>query len=151
MQFKHFSIPVSNAEPFEEELNRFLRSHKVLGVESSVINDKNGAYWAYCIKYIEKALNTYNGDSMVIKKDYRTILDEDTFQKFSKLREIRKQFATEDAIPAYAVFTDEELAGLAKLETFNVKNMLTIKGIGQKKVEKYGEKFVRLFIENKQD
>ncbi len=69
-------------------------------------------------------------------------MDDATFQQFSKLREIRKKVAAEESIPAFAVFTDEELAAMAKLETITKKDMLSIKGIGDKKVERYAEHFL---------
>lgn len=51
----------------------------------------------------------------------------------------------EEAIPAFAIFTDEELAGLAKLNELTVSKMLTVKGIGEKKTERYGQKFIGSF------
>jgi superfamily II DNA helicase RecQ len=55
---------------------------------------------------------------------------------------LRKQIAAKDAVPAYMVFTDEELAALAKLSVITKQEMLKIKGIGDKKVEKYGEQMI---------
>jgi len=40
------------------------------------------------------------------------------------------------------VFTDEELAELAKLEEITVKSMLGIKGIGEKKAERFAHYFM---------
>lgn len=76
------------------------------------------------------------------KIDYKEVLDEPTFRRFEKLRKIRKQISAEDAVPAYAVFTDEELSGLAKLECVNLENFTSVNGIGQKKMERYGERFL---------
>jgi superfamily II DNA helicase RecQ len=76
------------------------------------------------------------------KVDYRTVLDEATFEKFAKLREIRKRFAEAEAVPAYAVFTNEELAEIAKLPELTEQTIRTISGIGEKKVEKYGQKLI---------
>ncbi|MCB0376036.1 MAG: HRDC domain-containing protein, partial [Sinomicrobium sp.] len=65
------------------------------------------------------------------------------FARFSRMREIRKTIAREEAIPAYAVFTDEELAAIAKMEPpLTEAGLKTIKGIGKKKVEKYGAYFL---------
>ncbi|MBR6355074.1 MAG: HRDC domain-containing protein [Paludibacteraceae bacterium] len=61
-----------------------------------------------------------------------------TFAVFSQLRSIRKQLAEQEAVPAYAVFTDSELAEIAKLESIEPNAIQTISGIGQKRVEKYG-------------
>jgi len=41
------------------------------------------------------------------------------------------------------VFTDEELAGLAKLDSITEKTMLSVKGIGDKKVERFAKHFIR--------
>ena len=70
------------------------------------------------------------------------MLDEAAFERFTRLRAIRKQIAQDEAIPAYAVFTDEELAALAKVEELTLKEMKKVKGISARKVEKYGHHFV---------
>lgn len=57
----------------------------------------------------------------------------------------RKIFAANDAVPAYAVFTDEELAGIARLPVLEVSKLISVKGIGDKKVEKYGNQLIELF------
>lgn len=84
--------------------------------------------------------STYNEKREKI--DYKNILNEPTFLKFSQLRIIRKQLAEKDVVPAYAVFTDEELAGIANLPEITIKTMQTVKGIGVKKIEKYGTAIV---------
>ena len=76
------------------------------------------------------------------KVDYAKVLDEAIFKRFSKMREIRKRLATEESLPAYAIFTDEELSNMAKIEDLSLAKMKTIKGIGEKKVEKYGLHFI---------
>lgn len=86
------------------------------------------------MKFIESPI--FSGTEKGNKVDYKTVLDEKTFQRFSELREIRKKVSAEEGIPAFAVFTDEELSGLAKLTEINEKNMLSVKGIGEKKVER---------------
>ncbi len=120
------------------EMNTFLRSRKVLQIESHLIDNSQGSFWSFCIRYIE-------GSSREIPKkgkiDYKQVLDEDSFQRFSKLREIRKQVSREEAIPAYAIFTDEELSKLAQVVHLTASRMKEIKGIGSKKIEKYGEYF----------
>ena len=140
MQIKLFTIPIGDSREAVEEMNRFLRGNKILEVQNQLVNNQNGAYWCFCIRYIEKSFNSAKVPKA--KVDYKHVLDESTFQKFSKLREIRKRVAAEEGIPAFAVFTDEELAGLAKLETITEKSILSIKGIGDKKVERYAKHFI---------
>ncbi|MBL7792550.1 MAG: HRDC domain-containing protein [Saprospiraceae bacterium] len=138
MQIKLFTIPIYGGEAITEDMNAFLRSKKVLQTEQHLVSNERGACWCFFIKYIDDLAATDTGKKKV---DYKEILDEATFKQFSKLREIRKSLATQEALPAYAIFTDEELAALAKLEVINAATMISIKGIGEKKVERYGSHF----------
>lgn len=140
MQIKLFTIPIGDSGKALDEMNRFLRGNKILEVSDELVTSDSGAYWCFCVRYIEKpfvSTETHKG-----KVDYKHVLDEATFQKFSKLREIRKRVAADEGVPAFAVFTDEELAGLAKLDKITPKTMLSVKGIGDKKVERYAGHFI---------
>lgn len=141
MQVKIYTIPIIGGESINEEMNVFLRSKKILQVENHIVTSGQNSFWSFCIRYIE---DTTINEREKQKVDYRQVLDEPTFHKFSRLREIRKQLAQDDAVPAYAVFTDEELSNIAKLETITLAGMKKIKGIGEKKIEKYGHHFVKM-------
>jgi len=143
MQIKLFTIPVTDSGAFTAELNAFLRSHKVLEVSKELVQNAVGAYWCFCINYIESGMPVF--ESTKAKVDYKEILDKETFEKFSKMRAIRKQISAEDNISAFIIFTDEELAELAKLQELNRKEMLSIKGIGEKKIEKFADRFIERF------
>ncbi|HMQ59208.1 MAG TPA: HRDC domain-containing protein [Flavilitoribacter sp.] len=136
MQIKIFSIPILGGELMNDEMNAFLRSKKVLQVENQLVSDSHGAFWCFCIRYIED-----NAPVAKPRPDYKQILDEESFQRFARMKEIRKQLAKEEGLPPYAVFSDEELAGLAKIEVLTPGLMKTIKGVGDKKVEKYAHYF----------
>lgn len=144
MQIKLFTIPAFDNETPTEEMNKFLRSHRVLEVGQEFVSAENGAYWCFSIKYI-KGENKFYSKNKKDKPDYREILDKDTFAIFDKLREHRKKIAKNDAVPAYAVFTDAELADIAKLKEITEQNIKTIKGIGVKKTEKYGKLIAELY------
>ena len=108
------------------------------------MNNNGSAFWSFCVKYLDDVIGgSPNERGEKVKIDYRDVLDEATFKRFSKLREIRKQLAQDDGVPAYAVFTDEELSNIAKLPELTLSKMKTIKGIGDKKVEKYGQLIVK--------
>ncbi len=49
MQFKFFYIPVISPEQSEGELNKFLRSHRVLNVERHFQTEKD--YWAVAVGF----------------------------------------------------------------------------------------------------
>jgi superfamily II DNA helicase RecQ len=149
MQIKLFTIPIGDSGAALDEMNRFLKGNKILEVQNQLISNENGAYWCFCVRYIEKELSQVVHSKT--KVDYKQVLDDATFQKFSKLRAIRKKVAADEGIPAFAVFTDEELAGLAKLETITVKTMLSVKGIGDKKVERFAKHFISTSEQSEED
>ncbi|MDE5996321.1 MAG: HRDC domain-containing protein, partial [Eubacterium sp.] len=146
MQLKMFTIPVLSCNE-EESVNRFLRSVKVLEVKKELGSVGTGVYWAICVVYLNDG-RIENGQSANKEKiDYKSLLSEVEFKQFCVLRKLRKQLADTDAVPAFAVFTDSELAEIAKLSEINPTLMKGIKGIGNKKIEKYGEKLSVLFQE----
>ena len=149
MQFKLFVIPVTDSGESLEELNKFLRSHRILEESHELAVGKNGTVWHFCIKYLDgiKPANSKNRKGSNPKIDYKEVLDEKTFKKFSKLREFRKQIAIDEAIPAFAVFTDKELSEIAKLEKYTKGNINKIQGIGEKKTEKYGKRIINMINE----
>ena len=140
MQIKLFTIPIGDSGAAQQEMNTFLKAHKIQEIEQQLISNNNGACWCFCVRYLETVFSAASESK--VKVDYRQALDEPTFQKFSNLRAIRKQAAAAEGLSAFIVFTDEELAELAKLEEITVKSMLGINGIGEKKVERYAHYFM---------
>lgn len=141
MQIKLFTIPVGDTVPELEELNRFLRSNRIIDCAVQLASTSSGVSWCFCVKYIYRPAYQTEPEARR-KKDYKEELDEGTFKVFSALRAIRKQIATDDSIPAYAVCTDEELAAMAALPEINKAGLLSVKGFGERKYEKFGVRIV---------
>jgi superfamily II DNA helicase RecQ len=118
MQFKLFTIPASDDGVALDELNKFMRTNKVLEVEQQLVTMRNESHWHFCVKYLANA-QPGGKPQTPSKVDYKEYLDEKSFAIFSILRECRKKIAEEDGLPVYAVFTNEELAGIAALEEIN--------------------------------
>lgn len=138
MQIQIYSVSVNENSDDLQKINAFLRGHKIIDIEKQFVNNGLESFWSFCIRYINSSNQIVeNQQSQKEKVDYKVILDEKTFAVFSKLREIRKEIAQSDAVPAYAVFTDQELSEIAKLSEISVSTIQSIKGIGQKKAEKY--------------
>ncbi len=150
MEIKIITVPAIGGEELNEEMNRFLRGHKIVCVDKQFYQNSDNAFWTFCIRYLPNAANSNNGVAFSEKKekvDYKNVLDEKSFAIFSKLRMIRKALAEKDEVPAYAVFTDAELAEISKLENLTENCMLSIPGIGQRKVEKYGKLMLNMLNE----
>ena len=145
MQFKLYVIPVDDNGRALDEMNVFLRSHRILEEQHELVSGKNGTSWHFCLKYLEYGDRDNSNRTKKVKVDYRKLLDDKAFMRFSVFRELRKQIAREEAIPAYAVFLDEELAEIAKIEEMSIAKIKGIKGIGEMKIKKYGERILEMY------
>ena len=58
---------------------------------------------------------------------------------FEQLREWRKQTADASSVPAFVVFTDATLTAIAADRPKTATELLQIPGIGQVKVDRYGD------------
>ena len=60
------------------------------------------------------------------------------------LKKLRRELAEEQGIPAYAVFPDRTLVELARARPASLSEMRGLHGIGDKKLERYGELFLEV-------
>jgi ATP-dependent DNA helicase RecQ len=66
-------------------------------------------------------------------------LDQEDRLLFDRLRRLRTQIARDQNVPPYVVFPDATLAGIAAARPVTPDTLLAVSGIGQSKLEKYGE------------
>lgn len=145
MLLRFFTVPCIGGEQIETELNRFLASQKVLTVDRQVVDYNGTSCWACCVSYLPVAYGSSLEAKEREKVDYKATLSPDAFEKFARMRVIRKQLAANDAVPANSVFTDAELAEMTKLDTLDSSSLQTIKGIATKRVEKFGTAFCEAY------
>jgi ATP-dependent DNA helicase RecQ len=77
------------------------------------------------------AVPTHDGDA--------TAADAELFER---LRALRKRLADERKVPAYVVFSDRTLQAMAAQKPCTADGLLDIHGVGQKKLDEYGEAFL---------
>ena len=61
---------------------------------------------------------------------------------FEALRSLRKRLADEQKVPAYVVFSDATLRSMCSIRPCDEEQMLTVSGVGQAKLARYGEVFL---------
>ena len=129
MQLKSFVIPVLSPERSEGDVNSFLRSHRVLRVDRQFVNDAANAYWAVLVEYAEDGhaegvSPARRGDK---KEDFNLSSDEQ--DRYNRYRIIRNKVSMQKGVPPYVIFTNQELATLAKIPDLNENAVKNIKGI----------------------
>ncbi|ENG8658079.1 HRDC domain-containing protein, partial [Salmonella enterica subsp. enterica serovar Bareilly] len=63
---------------------------------------------------------------------------------FAKLRKLRKAIADEENIPPYVVFNDATLIEMAEQMPVSASEMLSVNGVGMRKLERFGKAFMAL-------
>ncbi len=142
MQCKFFRVGLEDGAA-EEELNAFLRSVRVLQMQKEFVNLGTNSFWNLCVEYIESS-SVKAKSAPRSRVDYKEVLSPEDFGVFARLRELRKEMAAEDAVPVYAVCTNEQLAEIAKQKPGTTTDLKKIDGLGDAKVKKYGERLVQL-------
>jgi ATP-dependent DNA helicase RecQ len=66
----------------------------------------------------------------------------------TKLRELRRSFALEGRVPAYIVFSDAALKDMCRKRPLTEAAFLSVSGVGEVKLKKYGQAFIRLIGEH---
>ncbi|QPR28819.1 ATP-dependent DNA helicase RecQ [Edwardsiella hoshinae] len=67
---------------------------------------------------------------------------------FAKLRKLRKAIADQENIPPYVVFNDTTLLEMAEQMPLRAGDLLSINGVGQRKLERFGAPFMSLIREH---
>jgi ATP-dependent DNA helicase RecQ len=70
------------------------------------------------------------------------VLDGADARLFASLKALRTSIAREEQVPPYVVFSDRTLAELAARKPRTSAGLLEVRGVGQTKLDKYGERFL---------
>ena len=141
MSYRFFVIPARSPEAAEAELNGFLGSHALLGMERRFVDDGERSYWSICVEHGPRAsgagATTGQADARE-KVDYREVLSPADFQCFARLRVWRKKQAEDEGVKVFVVLTNSQLAAIATRRPPSLAALRQIEGIGEARAAKYG-------------
>jgi superfamily II DNA helicase RecQ len=147
-QFTSFFISPFGEKSVSEELNVFLRSHRIVNVDKKLIDGERGTGWVFLVEYGTESAQ--GGSNVSPRVDYREVLNASEYALFDKLRTLRKETAEKTGIPVYAVFTNDQLAGMVRKQPKTARDMLAIPGVGEARVKQYGATFLNFFSQEAQ-
>ncbi|MGG0722342.1 DNA helicase RecQ [Bacillus mycoides] len=148
IEFNFHTLPtyglLSNRSVKEvSEFIEFLISEELIAVE-------HGTYPT--LKVTEKGKEVLIGKENVLRKERvetRQIVQDHPL--FEVLREVRKEIAQGEGVPPFVIFSDQTLKDMCAKMPQRDSELLTVKGIGEHKLVKYGSHFlqaVQHFIED---
>lgn len=70
---------------------------------------------------------------------------------FAKLRKLRKSMADEANIPPYVVFNDATLLEMSEKIPITSRDLLSVNGVGQRKLERFGAAFIKVIRKHLND
>lgn len=114
MQVKTFVLPVLSSDSSEDELNKFLRSHRVLQIERHFCSE-NGGYWAVLVEYVDgDPTDSVPPAHRRDRQDPSQGLSEEERKRYDNFKQVRRRLATENAMPAYLIFTNERTGYISR-------------------------------------
>ena len=66
------------------------------------------------------------------------------------MRQRRLQLAREEAVSAFIIASNRELAALAQARPASLSELASVKGFGRKKIQRYGEALLQVIAESTQ-
>ena len=82
--------------------------------------------------------------SIAIKANKKIEVEDRTL--FDELKKLRYSIARELSVPAFVVFSDSTLMDMTNKKPTSEIEFLTVSGVGEKKLQSYGEKFISLIV-----
>ncbi len=147
-QFRFFTIPLKHSAVEAEELNKFLRSRRILNATPEFVSDGCHSLWAVMVEYMDGEAAVADGGRHRSRIDYKEKLAPEDFTLFVKLREWRKTTAEAAGVPVYTIFSNDQLSKIAEGRIDSINRLREIDGIGDSRIEKYGEAIIAL-VSNK--
>ena len=105
-------------------------------------------FWALLVEYLDNTGNVPGEQGKRNERvDYKAVLSPEDFAMFSRLREARKKLAAEKGLPVYAVFTNEQLAEIAKKRPRTEADLKKIDSVGESRCAGFGAAVLAILTE----
>ena len=127
--------------------SKFIRDFIKVLIEYGYVSLRQGTY--SMLQLNEKSYKILKSDLKVVLK-----LEADNEEKvlnnmlFNKLKLWRRDVAIQEGVKPYIIFSDATLIELCNKPPQNEEELLEIRGMGEKKFKKYGEKLIELLKED---
>lgn len=100
------------------------------------------------LKVTAKGAAVLQGETKVTRKisvkATKSVAENDDL--FESLRQLRRELAEKQGVPPFVIFSDKTLHEMSAVMPTTDSQMLDVKGVGESKLEKYGEQFMDVIL-----
>ncbi len=147
--FKTFTVPIPSDGVSEENLNRFLKSKRIIWVQHRLIEHPKVPLYSFLIEYAEDetvaapvrgtassgAKHSKNPSTEEVASSIEVKERRDAFWR---MVQTRKEMAQRLDQSAYTIMTNAQLKSIALLDDVKLSDLKRVKGVGAATAEKYG-------------
>jgi superfamily II DNA helicase RecQ len=177
MKTKVFKVSLEN-DSGETALNEFLANVTLHQTFASIVNAET-PFWSVLVLYddktgaavskmrgVEPVETPYVPDTFVpeaekspaLKTEKKSVestpepvrLTAEQEKSFNALRTWRNERASQDGVPPYLIAHNDSLMQMAIAPIASHENLLQIKGLGEKRVQKYGDEILRILAASRE-
>jgi ATP-dependent DNA helicase RecQ len=127
----------------KEYSTKFIKDIVQTLIDEGFVDKKEGTY--SMLKLNKKSIDILKGKEKVMAKlkntNDDTVLDEELFKK---LRILRRDLSQSENVKPYIIFSDSTLIQIANLRPQSKEELKEIRGVGEKKIDRYGERVLRV-------
>lgn len=99
------------------------------------------------VRLKERAVEVLKGEQKVFQKiQKRKVKAAEDNSLFAILKALRKSISEREMVPPYIIFADSTLREMSEKYPIDEEAMLSIKGVGESKLKKYGEEFLQAIL-----
>lgn len=99
------------------------------------------------VRLKEKAVEVLKGEQKVFQKIQKRkvkVIEDNSL--FAILKALRKSISEREMVPPYIIFADSTLREMSENYPCDEEAMLSIKGVGESKLKKYGDEFLTVIV-----
>lgn len=142
MKLKVFTLRLNETSGVfdDSELQAFLSERDAIAVDQHFFVHDGVPRWALLVHHREAAVRERGKVAQqAVAADWRSELSNVEVELFNALRSWRNTRARRDGRPAFVLFTNRQLAEIAKVVPRTLTELATVHGVGDARVRDYGD------------
>ena len=148
MKLKVFTMIYEPVAGFDDgAMQTFLQDKTVLSVQEHFFIHDQLPSWALLVTYRDNLARPAEGEPVAavdVQPDGRAEVSKEDQPLFEALRSWRNERSKREAKPAYVLLTNRQLADVARLRPSTLEMLRQVQGIGDGKLQAFGEELVAL-------